>query len=287
VLGLNESKKIFMEPGEGATIPLFSRLPKTVQKITARFRRTAFQNAPSAFDDRMLMLSALILLFAAAISPMDEEASRWATSSNEPFVRLLARYTDIGKSTIYLLCAFAAMILISMSDWRRRGVAAKARLALVYAQASYVFAAIAVSGILVNMLKLIIGRARPKLLEIEGAYSFFSRWGIAYDFTSFPSGHATTMGALAAILALWYPKLRPLTLFACFLVALSRVAAGAHFPSDVIAGFGFGFMFSVYLARILARRSSVFLFVDSKILPKLQFSGAFSRIANSEEKSEQ
>ena len=238
--------------------------------------RAAYGGAAPAFDRRMAAFALIAVSLAACAAPFDAAASRWAAASLNPVVRLVAAYTDIGKSTLYLLSSLGIALWATFFSWRGRKLSARAKLALIYSQALFAFWAIALSGILVNILKLIFARARPKLLDANGAYDFFSRWGTGYDFTSFPSGHATTMGALAAILALWFPALRALTFPACLVLAGSRVAAGAHYPSDVIIGFGFGFLFSVYLARALARRHSVFRFSDGKFLPKLQFSAAFS-----------
>ncbi len=225
----------------------------------------------------MLALSVAALFLAAAAAPFDADASRWARDSAIPAVRLLAAYTDIGKSAAYLLSALALAFWVTFLSWRGKRFSGKARLALIYSQALFAFWAVALSGILTNVLKLLFARARPKLLQTRGAYDFFSQWGLGYDFTSFPSGHAATMGALAAILLLWFPKLSVFTLPFCAVLAASRVAAGAHFPSDVIVGFAIGFLFSVYLSRLLARRYSVFRFVGGNFLPKLQFSAAFSK----------
>jgi membrane-associated phospholipid phosphatase len=259
------------------SIPLLLRIPSTARKLYARSRRPAYAGAPAAFDGRMLVLSVTVLAAALAIAPWDAEISRWAVASPAKFVRTLAVYTDIGKSTLYLVSAFVVTTWLSLRDWRKRHLSTKARFALLYSQAAFAFAAIAGSGIAVNVLKFIFARARPKFLAELGPYHFFGRMGLGYDYTSFPSGHSTTMGALAAILALWYPKLRIISIPLCFLGAASRVAAGAHFPSDVIAGFGLGGLFSIYLARALARRQSVFHFSDGALFPKLQFSGSFSR----------
>jgi membrane-associated phospholipid phosphatase len=225
----------------------------------------------------MLVLALLMLLAALIVSSWDAQAVVWASKSPNPLVRALAAYTDIGRSAGYLTAAFALMTWLSLRDWRKRDISAKARFALLYAQAAYAFGAIAGAAIVVHVLKIIFARARPKYLAELGPYDFFGRFGIDDDFMSFPSGHSTTVGALAAILALWYPRLRILTIPICFLGAASRVAAGAHFPSDVIVGFGIGFLFSLYLARWLARRNTVFRVKSGALFPQLQFSSSFSR----------
>jgi undecaprenyl-diphosphatase len=70
---------------------------------------------------------------------------------------------------------------------------------------------------------------------------------------SFPSGHATTSFACAAVLALALPRLRvPLALLAAA-VAWSRVYVGVHFPLDVLAGAVLGTALGVAVFRGLRR----------------------------------
>ena len=233
--------------------------------------RPAYPGAPAAFDKTMAALALCALLLATIAAPYDEAASRWASASQISAVRLLAAYTDIGKSAAYLIASLGVALCATFINWRGRPVSSQAKVALIYSQALFAFSAISLSGILVNLLKLLFARARPRLLDASGAYDFFSRWGTGYNFTSFPSGHSTTMGALAAVLCIWFPKASFAILPACALLAASRVAAGAHFPSDVIIGFSLGFLFSVYLARVLARRRSAFRFYGRTFLPKPQY----------------
>lgn len=115
----------------------------------------------------------------------------------------------------------------------------------------FVLVSLALSGVVVNVLKPLLGRLRPKHLWRDDLYGFgfsFSRSDLTAN--SFPSGHSQTLFAIATALALLFPRLRwPLLAFAA-LVALSRVMVSAHFVSDVLLGSYIGLVAAVAARRI-------------------------------------
>jgi undecaprenyl-diphosphatase len=92
-----------------------------------------------------------------------------------------------------------------------------------------VLASIAGLAASVLLIKLVVRRRRP-----EG------EWGAIYRNTdphSFPSGHAARAILLAVLAVAWGPWwLAAVLLLWAPLVALSRVAMGLHYLSDVVAG---------------------------------------------------
>src|SRR5260370_27915762 len=97
------------------------------------------------------------------------------------------------------------------------------------------FSAVAVSGITVDLLKVIVGRPRPKLFFSAGNYEF-SWIGLSADHWSFPSGHAATAAAFATALWCLWPQPVLFYVIGAALVAISRVVMGAHYLSDVVMG---------------------------------------------------
>ncbi|MEI6274194.1 MAG: phosphatase PAP2 family protein [Phycisphaerae bacterium] len=85
---------------------------------------------------------------------------------------------------------------------------------------------IAASGAVVNLVKFMVMRTRPNWHgAIPDGGSF-----------SFPSGHAATIGAVAVVCVLRWPKSLPLALTLVALVALNRVVSQIHHITDVIVG---------------------------------------------------
>jgi undecaprenyl-diphosphatase len=107
-------------------------------------------------------------------------------------------------------------------------------LASLSVRLGFLFLAIAVPGLVVSIVKRIVGRARPVVAGEDAFLYKFFLWRVEY--ASFPSGHATTAFAAAVAFGVLWPKLRPLLWTYAIVIALSRVIVTAHHPSDVVAG---------------------------------------------------
>ncbi len=171
--------------------------------------------------------------------------------------RIAGKSTKLGVGTWYLVPPALVLLFANLVDWR---ALSRRRLMLLYNWTSlgfFVLGGAGISGGTVLLLKNIIGRARPANFVTLGDLSFRP---LAFDvpFASFPSGHATIVGAVAAILVLFLPRWKYLVLPLAVWVAATRMFVGAHYPSDIVVGFGAGFGFTVALAVLFARLGFLF-----------------------------
>lgn len=123
----------------------------------------------------------------------------------------------------------------------------------------FIFVAVAGSGLLVDVLKALFGRARPRLWVEADIYGFAPLNFYDSLYASFPSGHATTAFAVATAVACFFPRLRNLLWLLAVPVAMSRVVIVRHYLSDVIAGAVIGALFTLWLRDHYARRGWVFV----------------------------
>ncbi|MDE1901417.1 MAG: phosphatase PAP2 family protein [Alphaproteobacteria bacterium] len=190
---------------------------------------------------RMAALTALFLLIETALMLFaDRPIALWAhglDTTHHALIDFFRHITNFGKSTWYLwLCGIATILCGFLSRAQSAPPFARRLCAYIGSRALFVFLTIAVSGIVADIFKPIIGRARPVELLRDNLYGFhfFTTAGFAWN--SMPSGHTTTAFALGFSLCALYPRLRPLWLAIAVTLGLSRVMVDAHYVSDVCAG---------------------------------------------------
>jgi undecaprenyl-diphosphatase len=113
--------------------------------------------------------------------------------------------------------------------------AARAKILGTAKALTFFFASTSIAGIFADFLKPLFGRARPKLLFADDL-SGFHPMTFGSDWASMPSGHTTTVFAVAAALMVFFPRARYLLLIFAVTVGLSRVMVNAHYLSDVLFG---------------------------------------------------
>jgi membrane-associated phospholipid phosphatase len=131
--------------------------------------------------------------------------------------------TRQGESQWYLIPGILAYLLLR----KKKPIIASAGLLL--------FSSVALSGLTADLIKVIAGRARPKLFFGETLYGFdFLRF--EHSWISFPSGHSATAFSVASTLCILFPRYRSIFLLWAALIALSRVVTTQHYISDVLVG---------------------------------------------------
>jgi membrane-associated phospholipid phosphatase len=103
---------------------------------------------------------------------------------------------------------------------------------------AYLIAQLLGSVLIVRVLKMTLGRARPDASELPG---FESQWaGFSWDAAhhSFPSGHSADIvtSALFAALLIRHPLGVVVCVAWALALSLSRLALAKHYPSDALAG---------------------------------------------------
>ncbi|WP_269931627.1 phosphatase PAP2 family protein [Aminobacter sp. HY435] len=216
---------------------------------------------------RQLSIVALVGAVAVAILfPFDARVMDFVLSHRGRLTGWMAALSQSGKSEWFLVPALVFYLLAATADWRGNGHRVKSRLVTVFGQSAFLFGAVAISGIAVNLVKIVVGRARPWMFGEVGAYHF-DPFVVSKYLSSFPSGHSTTLGAVAAVLCIWFPRQWPLFCGVGIVLSMMRVAAAAHYPSDVVAGFFFGVIVTVVMARFLAARRVGFRPRAGRMLP--------------------
>ena len=169
--------------------------------------------------------------------------------------------THLGRSSWILFPTGAAVIVLWGLRTRDIGARQAAAYGYVAQICAFVFACVAGAGIVTSLTKNIIGRARPKLYDAVGSLEF-EPFTFHADFASFPSGHATTIFALAMALAILYPKARVYLFVMAAWIAATRFLIGTHYFSDAVAGAAVGGAFSYFLMQRMAARRWLFQRAD-------------------------
>ncbi|MCE9619484.1 MAG: phosphatase PAP2 family protein [Planctomycetes bacterium] len=143
---------------------------------------------------------------------------QFASKSNEETFKSFFFFRELG-----MLGDALPWILLSAVLWligffgKRRDIAS---------WAVFLILSIAASGIVVNLVKFIFLRTRPNWQGVVPEGGSFS----------FPSGHSVTVGAIAMVCVLRWPKLAPAAAALVVMVCVNRIVSLNHYPTDVIVG---------------------------------------------------
>jgi membrane-associated phospholipid phosphatase len=155
-----------------------------------------------------------------------------------PAFRFALRITDWAKGGPWI--AAAALIYVGAQAWIAFGEETPiARTVSDYALA--LLASFVVGSVILHVIKIFLGRRRPRDEFEHGLYGFrWFTWQLQYD--SFPSGHSMTIFCVAVVLSAAFPLLAPVWLLLAFGLSLTRAMLTAHFLADVMVGAAIGIL---------------------------------------------
>lgn len=132
----------------------------------------------------------------------------------------------------------------------------------------FILCAIALPGLVVSIVKPLIGRVRP---FVNGHVDPFAFQPFAYFrelfgsmpfpeyfYGSMPSGHTANAVAMAVAIGALMPKLRPWLIAFAVTIAASRLAIGVHHVTDIVVGALLGGVGALAIRNLFAMRRLVF-----------------------------
>jgi len=237
---------------DGLTSPPLLRFYRAIFRNAAIIWAHGYRTGRSPSTSLVVGTAATVILIVISIKAIDRPLALFFHTRDADLHSLFEFTGRLGLTFGYLTLTGLSFVALQWGGLlpRLRPVTARMReLALIPA---FLFLSIAMSGVIVDILKFVFGRARPKLLFQSDVFGFmWLNWNA--DHWSFPSGHSATIVALMT--ALWYlwPQHVLFYILAAAIVVGSRVVVGAHFLSDILAGALIAVLTTRSVARIFAR----------------------------------
>jgi len=191
---------------------------------------SASQGASGAASSRHRRIIGIVILscaFSVCFLYLDNAAMVWVKYLHQVRPPLYAFFEVVDPLMNFLghgaTLIIGSLVLYGVARYRKGNLETLGRT---------LFIGLVSAGLVVQGLKHLTGRARPRLTD----ELLFIGPSLRGGYDSFPSGHTTMAFCLAAILSRCFPS--HCVVFYVFAVGVgfARVGAASHFPSDVLAG---------------------------------------------------
>lgn len=157
--------------------------------------------------------------------------------------------TDLGRLLRiqgFLLTWVVVGAALVLNDWPRRGVAGAWA---AWHRGVLLVGSAAAGGAAAELLKIIVRRQRPGAGAGEYLFRAWADRPLSTSGLGMASSHVGVAFGALAMLAYFFPRTRPVCLALATGCAFSRLAAGAHFLSDVTVAALLGMLVAGWLWR--------------------------------------
>jgi len=244
--------------------------------LLAHWRRT-----PTPVENLWPLWAALATCGAAVLVfvsvHFDVAVARAAARLDFRLIGFFDYVTQLGKSNWLFALSILAIVYGLYRREREAGAARRAAWGVFAARGFYFLAVMTFSGLASQFVKHLVGRGRPRLIDLYGPYHF-DLFSLKAVLASFPSGHTTTVFAALGAFVLLAPRVGPWFLLVAVPVAASRMIVGAHYPSDVCGGLLLGLGSALLVARVFARRKITFTLARGALLPTPRGSRTIAKV---------
>jgi lipid A 4'-phosphatase len=231
--------------------------------VAMRFYRRILRDAPAAWAFARYVYSSLAvrvafvsaagtLLVAISILLADRPLAFFFRARDQDLHSLFDFTGRLGLTYGYLTIFALAFVALHWGGLFPRLQKFALQLRAMSGVPAFLFFSIAASGIVVDVLKVVFGRTRPKLLIQSDVYGFtWLSW--RSDHWSFPSGHSATIVALVTALWFLWPQHLLFYILVAAIVCMSRVVVGAHYLGDILAGALIAVLITRCTAQVFAK----------------------------------
>jgi membrane-associated phospholipid phosphatase len=245
--------------------PLVKRVAEGVQVSIKWLQRKPRPVSPShsQWPIREQWIAITLFTIGAAVACMFF-ADGAATLNSKRLPQLLVdtsnQFTDFGKSVWFLWPSALVLAACALAGASAALTRTQHRvLAAIAVRAQFVFISVAVPGLVTALIKRVLGRARPLVVDWHIPHPFvYTPFTGKGDFNSMPSGHATAAVSAAIVLGSLWPKARPYLWIYAVYICISRVIGLSHHVSDVLIGALIGAGGAVLIRNAYAARGLIF-----------------------------
>ena len=201
----------------------------------------------------LFLTCSLLLLASILVLPWDAAIAQWCRQEKLPGeLRAVVRLAETFAHGYGIAAIIITLLLIDTAHRR---------------DTLWTAVGTALGGMMANVIKLNVARLRPQTIDSlassdwtigwQGMFPWLQGWEgwIDRSLQAFPSGHTATAAAFATCLSVTYPQARWWFALLAALAGLQRIDAGAHFPSDVLAGATLGVVCGSLTMRIRHRKT--------------------------------